>query len=74
MNLLEEMEGSILKIITALVNKICLRGGWPKDFLEVRTIILPKENKENKFSDQSLISQSAKVVAHILSQRLENKI
>jgi hypothetical protein len=35
-----------LKIMTALVNKICTSGDWPQDFLYVTMIAFPKTIKE----------------------------
>ena len=35
-----------LKIMTVLVNKIYMRGDWPKDFLDVTMIALPKKNQQ----------------------------
>ena len=42
--LLKELGDNGLKITTALVNKIYMRGDWPKDFLDVTIIALPKKN------------------------------
>ena len=66
-----------LKIITALVNKIYMSGDWAKDFLDVTMIALTKKNQGKKGSNHrtiGLISQTGKIVAHILSKRLESKI
>ena len=66
-----------LKIMTALVNKIYMSGDWPKDFLDVTMIALPKKNQAKKCSDYrtiSLISHTEKIITHILSKRLESKI
>ena len=63
--------------MTALVNKIYMSGDWPKDFLDVTMIALPKKNQAKKCSDHrtiSLISHTGKIVARILSKRLESKI
>ena len=46
--LLKEMGDSGLKIMTALVNKIYMSGDWPKDFLDVTMIALPKKNQAMK--------------------------
>ena len=43
MDLLNELGDSGLKIMTALVNKIYMSGDWPKDFLDVTMIALPKK-------------------------------
>ena len=45
-NLLKELGDSGLKIMTALVNKIYMSGDWPKEFLLVTMIALPKKNKQ----------------------------
>ena len=74
-NLLKELGDSGLKIRSALVNKIYMSGDWPKEFVDVRMIALPK--KANKCSDHrtiSLISHTAKIFAGILSKILESKI
>ena len=74
-DLLKELGDNGLKIMTALVNKTS--EDWPKDFLDVIMIPLPKKNKAKKCSDHrtiSLISHNGKIVARILSKRLESKI
>ena len=43
MDLLKELGDSGLKIMTALVVKIYKNGDWPKDFLDVTMIALPKK-------------------------------
>jgi Reverse transcriptase (RNA-dependent DNA polymerase). len=66
-----------LKIMTALVNKIYISRDWPKNFLDIIMISLPKKNQAKKCSDHrtiSLISHTGKIVARILSKRLESKI
>ena len=76
-NLLEKLADSGLKIMTALVNKIYISRDWPKNFLDIIMISLPKKNQAKKCSDHrtiSLISHTGKIVAHILSKRLESKI
>jgi Reverse transcriptase (RNA-dependent DNA polymerase). len=76
-DLLEELGDSGLKIMTALVNKIYISGDWPKDFLDFTMITLSKKNQAKKCSDHrtiSLISHTEKIVARILSKRLESKI
>ena len=75
MNLLKELGDSELKIMTALSKKNYKSGYWQKDFLGVT--MLPKKNKAKKCSDHrkiSLISHTGKIVARILSKRLESKI
>jgi hypothetical protein len=32
-----------MKIMTALINKIYMSGDWPKDFLDIKMIALPKK-------------------------------
>ena len=54
-----------------------MNGDCPKDFLDVTMIALPKKNQSKKCSyhrSNSLISHTEKIVAHILSKRLESKI
>ena len=54
-----------------------MSGDWPKDFLDVTMIELPKKNQAKKCIDHrtiSLISHTGKIVARILSKRLERKI
>ena len=54
-----------------------MSGDWPNDFLDVTMIELPKKNQAKKCSDHrtiSLISHTGKIVARILSKRLESKI
>jgi hypothetical protein len=63
--------------MTALIYKICTSADWPKDFLDVTVIALPKKNQVKKCSNHrtiSLISHTKKIVARILSKRLESKI
>jgi len=72
-DLLKELGDSRLKIITALFNKIYMSGDWPKDFLDVTMIALPKKNQAKKCSDHrtiSLISHTGKIVAHILTTQV----
>jgi Reverse transcriptase (RNA-dependent DNA polymerase). len=76
-DLLKELGHSGLKIMTALVNKICMSGDWLKDVLDVIMIALPKKNQAKKYSDHrtiSLISHIGKIAASFLSKRLESKI
>jgi Reverse transcriptase (RNA-dependent DNA polymerase). len=56
--------------MTALVNKIYMSGDWPKDFLDVTMIA----RKCNDYRTIRLISHTGKIVARILSKRLESKI
>ena len=54
-----------------------MSGDWPKDFLDVAMIALPKKNQAKKCCDHrtiSLISHTGKMVARILSKRLASKI
>ena len=63
--------------MTPLLNKTYMIGDWPKDFLDVTMIALPKKNQVKKCGDHrsiSLISHTGKIVARILSKRLESKI
>ena len=60
-----------MKIMTALVNKVYMSGDWPKEFLDITTIALPKKNQAEKFSNHrsiSLISHTGKIVANIFSK------
>ena len=55
--------------MNALVNKIYTTGDWPKDFLDVKMISLPKKNRAMKCRDHRticLISQNRKIVASTL--------
>jgi len=66
-----------LKIMTKLINTIYETGEWPKDFTEVTMIALKKKPQATKCSDHrtiSLIAHTAKIVAKILTRRIENKI
>ena len=45
-----------LKIMTPLVNKIYMSGDWPKDFLDVTMIALPKKNQAKKCIEQRTYS------------------
>ena len=54
-----------------------MSGDWPKDILDVTMIALPKKNQAKKCSDLRtiiLISDTGKIVARLLSKRLESKI
>ena len=76
-DLLKELGYSGLKIMTALVNKSYMSGDWPKDFLDVTMIALPKKNQVKKCSNNrkiSLISHTGNIVARILGKRLASKI
>ena len=56
-DLLKELGDNGLKIMTALVNKIYMSGDWPKDFLNVTMIALPKKNQEkNAVTTEQLVS------------------
>jgi len=60
-----------------LINTIYETGEWPKDFTEVTMIALKKKPQATKYSDHrtiSLIVHTAKIVAKILSRRIEKKI
>ena len=45
---MKELGGSGLKIMTALVKNIYMSGDWPKYFLDVTMIALPKKNQAKK--------------------------
>jgi len=52
---------------------IYMSGDWPKDFLDVMTIGLPRRNQAKKISGPGiicLVSHTGKIVACILSKRL----
>ena len=54
-----------------------MTGDWPKDLLDYTMIALPKKNQKKKCSYHrkiSLISHTGKIVALVLSKRLESKI
>jgi hypothetical protein len=75
-DLLKKLGDRGLTIMTTLVNKIYMRGDWSKDFLDVTMIALTKKNQAKKCSEHrtiSLISHTGKIVARILSKRLETK-
>jgi len=66
-----------LKIMTKLINTIYETGEWPKDFTEVTMIALNKKPLATKCSDHrtiSLIAHTQKIVAKILTRRIEKKI
>jgi len=66
-----------LKIMTKLINTIYETGEWSKDFTEVTMIALKKKPQATKCSDHrtiSLIARTAKIVAKILTRRIEKKI
>ena len=76
-DLLKELGDSGLKIITAQIYKIYMSGDLPKEYLDVTMIALPNKNQAKKCSDHrtiSLISRTGKMLARILSTRLESKI
>jgi hypothetical protein len=56
-DLLKELGDSGFKIITELFNKIYMSGDWPKEFLDVTTIALPKKNKVKKCNDHTTIQK-----------------
>ena len=54
---LKELGDNGLKIMTALVNKIYMSGDWPKDFLDLTMIALPKKNQaKNAVTTEQLVS------------------
>ena len=60
----KELGDNGLKIMTVLVNNIYMSGDWPKDFLDVTMIALPKKNQAKECSDHrtiSLISHTGKI-------------
>ena len=66
-----------MKIMTKLINTIYETGEWPKDFTEVTMIALNKKPLATKCSDHrtiSLIAHTQKIVAKILTRRIEKKI
>ncbi|XP_026467813.1 uncharacterized protein LOC113371400 [Ctenocephalides felis] len=76
-DLLKELRNNVLKKLTKLLNQIYRTGEWPKDFLDVTMIALQKKPKTNKCRDHRTISltlHTGKVLAKILTRRLENKI
>ena len=65
-----------MKMMITLVNNIYMSGDWPKDFLDVTMLALPKKNQPKKCSDHrtiSLILHTGTVVACTLSKILERK-
>jgi hypothetical protein len=59
-----------------LINSIYVNGEWPRDFIEVTMIALKKKPKATKCSNDrtiSLIAHAAKIVASILTSRIERK-
>ena len=67
----------VLKIMTKLITTIYETGEWPKDFTKVTMIVLKKKPQATKCSDHrtiSLIAHTAKIVAKILTIRIEKKI
>jgi hypothetical protein len=76
-DVLKELGEDGMKTLTKLVNKIYISGEWPKDLLEVTMIPLKKKKQAMKCSDHrtiSLISHVGKIMARILSKRLEHRI
>jgi len=66
-----------LKIMTKLINTVYEIGEWPKDFTELTMIALKKKPQATKCSEHrtiSLIAHTAKIVAKILTRRIERKI
>jgi hypothetical protein len=56
-DLLKVLGDSGLKIMTALINKIYMSGVWPKDFVDVTMIALPKKTKQkNAATTDQLVS------------------
>jgi hypothetical protein len=65
-----------LRLMTQLINSMCVTGGWPRDFTEVTMIALKKKPKATKCSDHctiSIIVHAAKIAARILRRRIERK-
>ena len=57
--------------------KIFVSGDWPKQFIDIMIITLPKENKTKKCMDNrtnSLISHTEKIIACTISKILRSKI
>ena len=62
---------------TFLPHTLYETGEWPKDFTEVRMIVLKKKPQATKCSDHltiNLIAHTAKIIAKILRRRIEKKI
>ena len=54
-----------------------MNGNWPKDFLDVSMIQLPKNNQAKKCSNHRsiiLISHTGNIIALILNKRFESEI
>ena len=68
-DLLKKLGDRWMKIMTALINKIYMSGDWPKDFLDIKMIALPKKYWVNKCCERtiSFILHTEKIVAIILS-------
>ena len=75
-DILKLMGESGIDALTKLINRIYDSGEWPNDFLEVTMIPLPKKPNAKKCSDHrtiSLISHVSKIVARILTKRIEKR-
>jgi hypothetical protein len=75
-DVLKLLEEGGLRLMTQLINSIYVTGEWPRDFIEVTMIALKKKPKATKCSDHhtiSLIAHVAKIVARILTRRIERK-
>ena len=67
-DLLKDLGDNGFKIMIVLANKIYMSGDWPKNFLDVMMIALPKKYQAKKCSDQrtiALTSHTGRIVAHI---------
>jgi hypothetical protein len=74
-DLLKQLRDNGLKIMTTLVNKIYMSGNWPKDFLDVTMIALPKKTQAKKCrtTEQLVSFHTLERLLHI-NKRLESKI
>jgi hypothetical protein len=71
------MQIKIIQINVIYLHKIYKTGEWPKGFTAITMIALKKKPQATKCSDNrtiSFIAHTAKIVAKILTRRIERNI
>jgi len=74
---LKLLEGTGLRIGTQLMNNIYVTGKWPKDFTEVKMIVINKKPKATQCSHHhtiTLLTHTTKIVVRILRRGFEREI
>jgi hypothetical protein len=81
----DDVPGDVLKLLgedgfkltTTIINNICDTGDLPRDFIDVKMVVLKKKSKATKCNDCrtiSLTAHTAKIVARILRRMIGKNV